>query len=95
MTRPKKEGYQELHAMRKAHERYGLAIGPQGLHEIVNKIQSGESEFIMQRTRRVAIHKTTYGGVCVHVAYDRIRHTICSFLLPEHIEQYKKENEDV
>ena len=94
MAKPKKADIQKLHAITTARNRYGLAIGDQGLHEIVNKIQRGESEFVMTRTRRVVIHKVTYNGVDVFVAYDRIRHTICTFLLPEHIEQYKKESEN-
>lgn len=95
MAKPKKADIQKLHAISAARNRYGLAIGDSGLREIVNKIQNKESEFVMTRTRRVVIHKVAYGGVDVFVAYDRIRHTVCTFLLPEHIEQYKKESENV
>lgn len=94
MAKPKKRDFQEIHAMRQARERYGIAISPHGLREIVNKIQSGDSEFVMNRTRRVVIHKVAHNGVDVFVAYDRIRHTVCSFLLEEHIDQYKKEIEN-
>jgi hypothetical protein len=91
MAKPKKTDIQKLHAITAARNRYGLAIGDSSLREIVNKIQNKESEFVMTRTRRVVIHKVTYGGVEVFVAYDRMRHTICTFLLEEHIQQYQKE----
>lgn len=95
MAKPKKADIQKLHAITEARERYGLAVGDSGLREIVNKIQNKESEFVMTRTRRVVIHKVVHNGVDVFVAYDRIRHTVCTFLLPEHIEQYKRESENV
>ena len=80
--------------MKQARERYGLAISPQGLREIVNKIQNKESEFVMNRTRRVVIHQVAYNGIDVYVGYDRTRHAVCTFLLEEHIQQYRKENSE-
>lgn len=94
MAKPKKRDYQKIHAMRRAIERYGLPIGEHGLAEIVAKIRRGESEFVMNRTHRLSIHKVVYNGVDVIVMYDRNEHAVCTFLLEEHIDQYKKEIED-
>ena len=94
MGKKSKKGiFQQLHAIFRSAERYGIYIDESGLRTLVRQIQSGESEFVMKRTNRISIHKVKHGEQEVYVSFDKNTHNICSFLLQEHIDQYQKEVE--
>ena len=76
----KKRQSQKAHAIRRAHERYGLSVSVKDLRALCTVIQEGKSRFVGRASIRVAMHVVEYDGAPVCVAYDTTRQMICSFL---------------
>ena len=64
-------------------ERFGLHLNDGDLRNIVHLIQTGQSEMIDRQSNRVSVHKLTYKGELVSVAFDSQRATLVTALMPE------------
>ena len=71
---------QQKHAVRRASERYELAITADELAEIVKMIQHNQIITSEKQSNRVTIKKLIYKERIIRVVYDKIRKTVVSFL---------------
>ena len=74
---------EEIHAKKRALERYDLNLTPELLGYFRGHIKKNKGRFIERQSRRVTIWEVDKDGVTYKVAYDSKRHTIISFLPPE------------
>lgn len=75
---------QEIHAKRRAFERYGLTLNNSDLAEIKNQIQFGEAQHLESQSNRVSVFSLNMAGTEVPVVYDTSRKTVVSFLPTEY-----------
>lgn len=83
MPKQKRKGKalaQEKHSQRRAHDRYGVALGARVQAEIVAKIQEGKSTPLWRTSNRVTVHDVALEDQTYRVAYDAQRKTIATFL---------------
>lgn len=71
---------QNIHAIRRARERYGAEITELDLRQICNKIRDDKSRYVGKLTNRVSGHLVEHKGQEFYVGYDAHTHRICSFL---------------
>jgi len=79
MSLSKKQS-QEIHARRRAYERYGVFILPGAMDALVKTIQKGRAQFVKRQSNRISIFDVDNK----RVVYDRKRKTIVTFLLKEY-----------
>ena len=91
MARSKKKA-QNIHAKRRAIERYGLSLNKFALKEMVRQIQSGKAQFLERSSIRVTKWLVKHEGQMIPVVYDNKSHTVVTFL-PDDARELK--NEDV
>ena len=71
---------QNIHAIKRAKQRYGVDITVLDLKKIANKIRKGKSIFVERSTLRIVKHLVNHKGIDMLVAYDKNRNSVCSFL---------------
>ncbi len=74
---------QVIHARNRAMSRLGLNFNKEARHDLINRIQDGELQFLYKQSNRVKCFRWEYEGKPVDVLYDSIRHTVITFLNPE------------
>lgn len=77
--KPKLRKHQHAHAMRRHAERYGTAISPGYLADLIARIQAGEAKLLERTSNRTARYRIDDKIVC----YDRKRQAITTFLHEE------------
>lgn len=87
----KKEKSQLIHAQRRCRERYGLTLGTKAYDDLCGKLQDGGADcvFLEKQSNRISLFAVWYEDEWVPVVYDKIRHTIATFLPKEALDQYK------
>lgn len=82
--KPKKRA-QEIHATRRALERYGVKLTRQDLEIMINLIQQNSEnvKFIEKDSHRVTIWEIRYLDHIFKACYDKNSKMICTFLPPE------------
>src|SRR3989304_3851044 len=83
MSRKNKAQCQLDHFRRRMRERFGLHLNEGDIRNIVHQIQTGQSEMIDRQSNRVSVHRLTYKGEQINVAYDGQRGTLVTALMPE------------
>lgn len=76
----KKREAQNIHAIKRARQRYKVELTLDDLKQIANKIRKGKSTFVESSTLRVTKHLVTHKGIVMVVAYDKYRNAVCSLL---------------
>lgn len=71
---------QNMHAKKRALERYGIDLNRHKRQEIINKIQDGIAILVRKQSHRIFIFSLKFEGQEVVVVYDRLRKTLASFL---------------
>lgn len=72
---------QRKHAKMRANQRYGLDLNKRALQDMCNQIQTGtDAKFVARQSYRVTIWQIQYKGQQLWAVYDRIRHTVITFL---------------
>ena len=70
----------EAHAKAAAQERYSIALNNEARREIVQKIQTGEADFISRTSNNRTLWKVDYQETSMNVVYDKQRHALCTVL---------------
>lgn len=79
---------QQLHAIKRAASRYGIDLTESTYEGLCRRIKNSEGKFIRKQSNRVSVWEINCQSKKVLVTYDKIRHTIVTFLPPEsNIEQ--------
>ena len=76
---------QAWHAKRRAAERYNVNVTSDDLRLIAGMIQRGEATFLEKLTNSRTKFRVRIREKVFIVVYDRMRHTIASFLPPEEL----------
>ncbi len=89
MRKKKKSQYQ--HSQKRGRQRYGVTIGPKGYEELCNRIQQQDKDcvFLERQSNRVSMFAVRFEGEWMPVIYDKIRHSIATFLPKAALEPYK------
>lgn len=74
---------QNKHSIKRAWERYGLAISHNTIKIIVDKIQRSDATFIRKKDEVSSIFVVNINNKNCWVLYDKTTKTISSFLTPE------------
>lgn len=74
---------QQLHAIKRAASRYGINLDKDNYKELCQQIKDQKGTFIRKQSNRISIWAITFKNKEVLVAYDKLRHTIVTFLPPE------------
>ena len=75
-----KRANQIRHAIKRAHERYGLNLEPKDLAELVRRIRQNEAVLVRRTSVRAAVYDAEISCHTVRVVYDRNRRSIVTFL---------------
>jgi len=70
----------EIHAIKRARERYGLFLNTQDLKEIAWKIFNGEAVRLRSLPGGAASYLVKTGGQVCHVVYDPVSRMVATFL---------------
>jgi len=74
---------QRKHAKMRASQRYQLTLNKDKLRVICKQIQEGKgAKYVARQSFRVTIWEVTYEGKNLWAVYDRMRHTVVTFLPP-------------
>ena len=87
----KKEKSQKIHAQKRCKQRYGLTLGTKTYDALCAKLreQGDDCVFLFKESNRVSLFAIKHEGEWVPIVYDKIRHTIVTFLPKEALEPYK------
>jgi hypothetical protein len=81
MSRDKKtKKILEAHAKAAAEERYGIVLNKEARREIVQKIQTGEADFVSRTSNNRTLWKVDHQETSLNVVYDKARHALCTVL---------------
>ena len=80
MTKKKSEN---LHAKKRALERYNLTFTKAIRNHFKEQIQLNKGTFVSKQSRRVSLWDVDYSGETYRVVYDKQRHNIVTFLPKE------------
>jgi hypothetical protein len=86
-----KKTCQDLHARRRAKERFGLVFESKDQQKITKKIQAGEAYFIKQQSDRISIYDVKYNGSLIRIVYDSGTQQIVTVMYP-HVTPLKVQN---
>jgi hypothetical protein len=76
-----KKKAQQVHARRRARERYNVYLSNDDLDEMCRAIQGGETEAIERQSNRVTVHRVTMpNGASARAVYDSKRKQVVTFL---------------
>ncbi len=64
----------EAHAKAAAEERYGVTLNKEARREIVQKIQTGDADFVSRTSNNRTLWKVDYQETNMNVVYDKSRH---------------------
>lgn len=70
----------EAHAKAAAEERYGVTLNKEARREIVQKIQTGDADFVSRTSNNHTLWKVDYQETSMNVVYDKSRHALCTVL---------------
>lgn len=70
----------EAHAKAAAEERYGIVLNKEARREIVQKIQTGEADFVSRTSNNRTLWKVDHNETTMNVVYDKARHALCTVL---------------
>jgi len=70
----------EAHAKAAAEERYGVTLNKEARREIVQKIQTGEADFVSRTSNNRTLWKVDHNETSLNVVYDKARHALCTVL---------------
>jgi len=82
MKKLSKKFSQNIHARRRAIDRYNLKYNRFMRKELVQKILDGRAKFIEKQSNRVSKWRIIYQGQEFDVIYDNKRKSIVTFLYP-------------
>lgn len=82
-----KQQSQRIHAMRRALERFEVSLTRAQYNLLVDQIQQKQAEMVLTISNRLTIYRLALDGREAHALYDKRRHTIVTFLLPEWTQQ--------
>lgn len=71
------------HAKKRAEERYGLNLNKEARHEIVQRIQANQAEFVGKQSNNRSLWRVQYQDQSLNVVYDKARSTLCTVLPKE------------
>lgn len=75
-----KEVSQVNHARIRANQRYGINLSEHDYNAMCSIIDKGDSIIVNKQSNRITIHQLNWNDQKIHVAYDKIRQTIVTFL---------------
>lgn len=75
-----KKKAQEIHARKRAAERFGVHLTHEAEREILDKITNGKATFIKKESNRVSLFGVIFAGKETVVVYDRARKTIVTLM---------------
>lgn len=75
---------QQRHTQQRALARTGLNIGPRQQELIVQKIASGNAEFVRKQSNRVSVFDVEYEEMTLRVVYDKHRKSLATIMTPEY-----------
>jgi hypothetical protein len=87
----KKEKSQKVHAQQRCKERYGLTLGRKTYDILCVKLreQGEDCIFLEKQSNRVSFFAIKHEEEWIPVIYDKMRHTIVTFLPKEALEPHK------
>ena len=82
-----KKQCQILHAKKRAKERFEIALNTTDYKSIISLIREDNPsvKHLYKQSNRISVKQISYNDKVVYVVYDKIRHTIVTFLLKEHV----------
>ena len=86
---------QQLHAKRRAEDRFGIKLNQENHLILIKQIQTGKACFYENQSHRITAWIQEINGQIFKSIYDKSRHQLVTFLYPteEEIETYKKYKE--
>ena len=85
-----KKRCQRQHTQQRASMRYGLTVGKKDYDDLCSRIKSGDGcVFLEKQSNRVSMWAVSMDGEWVPVIYDKIRHSVVTFLPPEALEPFR------
>lgn len=70
----------EMHAKKRAEERYGVSLNSEDRRDIVKMIQNGEADFVAKQSNTRSLFKVDFEGSPLNVVYDKARHALRTVL---------------
>jgi hypothetical protein len=70
----------EAHAKAAAEKRYGIVLNKEARREIVQKIQTGDADFVSRTSNNRTLWKVDHNETSLNVVYDKARHALCTVL---------------
>lgn len=77
---PSKKHCQKIHTIRRAFERYGIALCRKRQRKIVNLIQSNQATHIKKSSNYKSIFDVSLEDITMRVVYDKRRKSIATVL---------------
>ena len=75
-----KEQCQQLHALKRAQQRYSVPLSKSDYRELCSLIKKGKASILQKQSNRVNICSLSYKEKTFVLAYDKQRHSIATFL---------------
>jgi len=77
-----KKKAQQIHASRRAKQRFGINFGKDEQGQIKNLIQNGKATFLWRQSGRVTHWLVKHSDKLIHAVYDKERKQIITVLVP-------------
>src|SRR5271157_4892951 len=89
---PKTKHDVEMHAKKRAEQRYGVELNHEDRLNVVKLIQSGEADFVAKQSNTRSLFKVDYEGSSLNVVYDKVRHALRT-VLPQNAWEFQRQAE--
>jgi hypothetical protein len=78
-----------VHAKKRAEERYGVSLNKEARREIVQLIQTNQAKFVGKQSNTRTLWQVNYQNQNFNVVYDKARSSMCT-VLPKEAAQFQE-----